>query len=71
MYRIKYETWNEICELIKNYSQKFGNFYFQLYPIKYSRNYDSITDIEYFKKNVFSENNLSENEKLFKELISN
>ena len=60
MYRIKYETWNEICELIKNYSQKFGNFYFQLYPIKYSRNYDSITDIEYFKKNILNGKFLTE-----------
>lgn len=60
MYRIKYETWNEICKLVKKYSNKFGKFYFQLYPIKYSKNYDSIMDLEYFKKNILNGKFLTE-----------
>lgn len=60
MFRIKYETWNEICKLVNKYSKKFGNFYFQLYPIKYSKNYDNITDIEFFKKNILNGNFLTE-----------
>ena len=60
MYKIKYETWKETCELLKKYSNKFGDYYFQLYPIKYSKNYDSIEELEFFKNNILNGKYLTE-----------
>ena len=60
MFKIRYETWKEICELIKEYSKKFGKFYFQLYPIKYSKNYDHIMQLDYFKDNILNGRFLTE-----------
>lgn len=54
MIRLKYETWKKTCELIKEYSIKFGKFYLQLYPIKYCDNYEKIISDEYFKENILN-----------------
>ena len=47
-------------KLIKEYSKKFGKFYFQLYPIKYSKNYDHIMQLDYFKDNILNGRFLTE-----------
>ena len=52
MYRIKYETWEKTCTLVKEYSNIYGKFYFQLYPIKFCNNYKLITTKEFFQNNM-------------------
>ena len=54
MYRIKYETWKKTCILVKEYSSKFGKFYFQLYPIKYCNNYENIMTKDFFQNNILN-----------------
>lgn len=54
MIRIKYKTWKTTCELIKKYSDKFGKFYLQLYPIKFCNNYEDIIEEEYFHNNILN-----------------
>lgn len=54
MIRIKYETWKKTCELIKEYSTKYGKFYLQLYPIKFCNNYEVIITEKYFKSNILN-----------------
>lgn len=60
MYRIKYETWKKTCTLVREYSIKYGKFYFQLYPIKYCNNYNIITTKEFFQNNILNGRFLTE-----------
>mgnify|MGYP001863969751 CR=1 FL=1 len=60
MYRIKYETWEKICNLVREYSIKYGKFYFQLYPIKFCNNYKVITTKEFFQNNILNGRFLTE-----------
>ncbi len=60
MYRIKYETWEKTCTLVREYSIKYGKFYFQLYPIKFCSNYKTITTKEFFQNNILNGRFLTE-----------
>ena len=60
MYRIKYETWEKTCNLVREYSIKYGKFYFQLYPIKFCNNYKVITTKEFFQNNILNGRFLTE-----------
>lgn len=60
MFRLKYETWKKTCELVKEYSDKFGKFYFQLYPIKFCKNFDKIMTERYFQDNILNGRFLTE-----------
>ena len=60
MYRITYETWDKTCTLVREYSIKYGKFYFQLYPIKFCNNYKVITTREFFQDNILSGRFLAE-----------
>lgn len=48
------------CELIKEYSTKYGKFYLQLYPIKFCNNYEVIITEKYFKSNILNRKFLME-----------
>lgn len=60
MYKIEFKIWEETCELIEKYSQKYGKYYFQLYPIKKIGSLERIKDYYYYKKMIYNSNIFTE-----------
>ena len=54
MINISYETWNEACELVKDYSKKYGKFYMQLYPFYRFNNLGNISSKSFYVSYVKS-----------------
>ena len=52
MINISYDTWNEACIFIKDYSKKYGKFYMQLYPFYKFNNLSNISSEAFFDSYV-------------------
>lgn len=54
MINISYEIWKEACELVEDYSKKFGKYYLQLYPLYKYNNLSKLSTKEYFNSYIKS-----------------
>lgn len=54
MINITYDIWKESCELIQNYSLRYGKYYLQLYPFYKYNNLKYISSFDFYKKYVSS-----------------
>lgn len=54
MINITYDIWKESCELIQDYSLRYGKYYLQLYPFYKYNNLKYISSFDFYKKYVSS-----------------
>ena len=52
MINISYDIWKDACNLVKEYSKKYGKFYLQIYPFYKYNNLDVISSEIFFKTYV-------------------
>lgn len=52
MINISYDIWKNACNLVKEYSKKYGKFYLQIYPFYKYNNLDVISSEMFFKNYV-------------------